>query len=171
MGGEEPGTYTRLAWARPVRFGNGWTVPLGGNGDLSLPEGSDSSEAVAWSLSSGGTYMPTPIVYRDHLYTCANDGRLTAYDARSGKRLFRQRVGTGTYTASPIAADGKLYFTTEEGTVVVARVGAEYEELARNEMNEVCMSTPAISDGVLVVRTQRHVYGLGEKPVPVGGAR
>jgi outer membrane protein assembly factor BamB len=148
-----------------------YAIRLGDDGDLSLPEDADSSEAVAWSVDRGGTYMPTPIVYGDYLYTCANDGRLTAYEAKTGERVYRQRVGAGTHTASPIAADGKLYFTTEEGSVVVARAGAEYEELARNEMDEVCMSTPAISDGVLIVRTQKHVYGLGEKTVEAGGAQ
>jgi outer membrane protein assembly factor BamB len=149
-----------------------YAIRPGGSGDLSLPEGADASEAVAWSHNRGGTYMPTPIVYGGLLYTCANDGRLTAYDAQTGERLYRQRVGAGTHTASPIAADGRLYFTTEEGAVVVVRAGAEYEELARNEMGEICMSTPAVSDGVLIVRTQKHVYGLGQKkPVQAGGAR
>jgi len=148
-----------------------YAIKPGGSGDLSLPEEADSSEAIAWSHDSGGTYMPTPIAYGDHFYTCANDGRLTAYDAKSGERVYRQRVNAGTHTASPIAADGRLYFTTEEGDVVVARAGAEYEELARNEMGEICMSTPAISDGVLVIRTLRHVYGLGEPEAPSASAR
>jgi len=143
-----------------------YAIRAGANGDISLPEDSDSSDAVAWSHDRGGTYMPTPIVYDGRLYTCGNDGRLTAYDAATGERIYRQRVGVGSYTASPIAADGKLYFTTEEGDVVVARAGPEYEELARNSMNEVCMSTPAISDGVMIVRTMKHVYGLGEKANP-----
>jgi outer membrane protein assembly factor BamB len=139
-----------------------YAIKPGGNGDLSLPEEADSSAAISWSHDKGGTYIPTPIAYGDYFYTCANDGRLTAYDAKTGERVYRQRVGAGAYTASPIAADGKLYFTTEEGDVIVARAGAEYEELARNAMGEICMSTPAISDGVLVVRTLKHVYGLGQ---------
>ncbi len=147
-----------------------YAIRPGANGDMSAAEGADPGDSVAWSHDRGGTYMPTPIVYGDHLYTCANDGRLTAYDAKTGERVYRQRINAGTHTASPIAADGKLYFTTEEGSVVVARAGAEYEELARNEMNEICMSTPAMSAGVLVVRTLKHVYGLGEKAVPAGGA-
>ena len=139
-----------------------YAIKPGASGDLSLADEAHSSEAVAWSHDRGGTYIPTPIAYGDYFYTCANDGRLTAYDAKTGERIYRQRVGAGAYTASPIAADGKLYFTTEEGDVVVARAGAEYEELARNEMNEICMSTPAVSDGVLIVRTLKHVYGLGQ---------
>ncbi len=147
-----------------------YAIKPGASGDMSAAEGADPSDSIAWSHDRGGTYMPTPIVYGDHLYTCANDGRLTAYDAKTGERVYRQRINAGTHTASPIAADGKLYFTTEEGSIVVARAGAEYEELARNEMNEICMSTPAVSDGVLVVRTLKHVYGLGEKATQAGGA-
>ncbi len=96
-----------------------YAIKPGGNGDLSLPAEADSSAAIAWSHDQGGTYIPTPIAYGDYFYTCANDGRLTAYDAKTGERVYRQRVGSGTYTASPIAADGKLYFTTEEGDVIV----------------------------------------------------
>ena len=62
---------------------------------------------------------------------------------------------------SPIAADGKLYFSNEDGDVIVARAGRQYEELAKNPVKEVIMSTPAISDGVLIVRTLGHVYGIG----------
>ncbi len=144
--------------ARPV-----YAIRPGARGDISMPEGTDSSEAIAWSKNRGGTYMPTPIVYGDYLYTCANNGRLTAYEAKTGELVYRQRVGSGgSFTASPVAADGRLYFTNEDGDIVVARAGAEYEELARNEMGEVVMSTPAISGGLLVVRTLKHVYGLGE---------
>jgi outer membrane protein assembly factor BamB len=143
---------------RPV-----YAIRPGGSGDISLPEGADSSAAVAWSKSRGGTYIPTPIVYGDYLYTCANDGRLRVYRAKTGEEVYRQRVGGGgTFTASPVATDGRLYFTDESGEIVVVKAGPEYEELAKNEMGEICMSTPAISDGLLVVRTLKHVYGLGE---------
>jgi outer membrane protein assembly factor BamB len=145
---------------RPV-----YAIRPGGRGDLSLPEAVESSEAVAWSKNRGGTYIPTPLVYGDYLYTCANDGRLTAYDARTGERVYRARVGGGgTFTASPIAGDGRLYFSNEEGDVIVVKAGPEYEELTKNAMGEIIMSTPAISDGLIVVRTLKHVYGIGEQP-------
>jgi len=150
--------------ARPV-----YAIRPGGSGDISLGEGSDSSEAIAWSKNRGGTYIPTPIVYGDYLYTCANDGRLTCYDAKSGEQVYRARVGGGgTFSASPIAADGKLYFSNEEGEVIVVRAGGEYEELAKSEMDEVIMSTPAISSGVMIVRTLKHVYGIGAAPETSG---
>ena len=98
------------------------------------------------------------------LYTCANNGVVTAYDGETGERLYRARVGGGgSFAASPVAADGRLYFANEDGDVYVARAGRAYEEIAKNEMKEVIMSTPAISDGVMVVRTLGHVYGIGQK--------
>src|SRR5918999_1576011 len=110
------------------------------------------------------TYIPTPLLYRDILYTLNNNGVLTAYKAASGERLYRARVGGGgAFSASPIAADGRLYFASEEGDVFVAKAGPEYVELGKYPLNEVIMATPAISDGVIVVRTLGHLYGLGER--------
>ena len=127
-----------------------------------MPKDTTSSDAVAWS-NGAGTYIPTPIYYEGILYTCDNSGVVTAYDAKSGERLYRARVGGGgSFTSSPIAADGKLYFANEDGDVIVARAGRKYEEIAKNKMKEAIMSTPAISDGLVVVRTLGHVYGIGE---------
>ena len=132
------------------------------SGDISLPKDQTSSEVIAWSNTSG-TYIPTPIYYDGILYTCGNDGVLTAYDGKTGERIYRARVGGGgSFSASPIAADGKLYFSNEDGDVIVVRAGRKYEELAKNQMKEVIMSTPAISDGLIVIRTLGHVYGIGE---------
>ena len=132
------------------------------NGDVSMPKDATSSEAIAWS-NTAGTYVPTPLYYDGILYTCNNDGILTAYDAKSGTRHYRARVGGGgSFSASPIAADGKLYFFNEDGDAIVVRAGPKYEELAKNEIKEVIMGTPAISDGLIIVRTLGHVYGIGE---------
>ena len=81
----------------------------------------------------------------------------------SRPRLYRARVGGGgSFAASPIAADGKLYFSNEDGDVIVVRAGPKYEELAKNQMKEVIMGTPAVSDGLIIVRTLGHIYGIGE---------
>jgi outer membrane protein assembly factor BamB len=91
---------------------------------------------------------------------------LTCYNAKTGEQVYRARIGGrgGTFTASPVAADGRLYFTDESGEVYVVKAGDIYEDLALNSMGEICMSTPAISDGVMVIRTLKHVYGIGEEP-------
>ena len=147
---------------RPV-----YAVKAGARGDISLPQGRSSSEAIAWSHDRDGTYISTPIVYRDQLYTLNNNGVLTAYAADTGERLFRARVGGGgAFSASPVAADGRLYMANEDGDVVVAQAGREYVELAKHSMGEVIMATPAISDGVIVVRTLGHIWGIGQAPAP-----
>ena len=143
---------------RPV-----YAVKPTATGDITMAKDKTSSDAVAWS-NTAGTYIPTPIFYDGILYTFDNSGVLTAYDAKSGERIYRARVGGGgSFAASPIAADGKLYFSNEDGDVIVARAGRTYEELAKNSMKEVIMSTPAISDGTIVVRTLGHVFGIAEK--------
>jgi outer membrane protein assembly factor BamB len=145
-----------------------YAIRAGASGDISLKEGKDSNEFVAWSKQRGGTYMPTPILYGDYLYTCANHGVLTCYKAQTGERLYQQRLGDkgGAFSASPVAADGRLYLSSEDGEIHVVRAGPKYELLATNFMNEVCMATPAISEGMIIVRTQHHVFGIRESSPP-----
>lgn len=139
-----------------------YAVKASASGDISLPKDVASSDAVAWS-NTAGTYIPTPLYYDGILYTLSNEGIITAYDAKTGTRHYRARVGGGgSFAASPIAADGRLYFANEDGDVIVARAGTKYEELTRNAMKEVIMGTPAISDGMIIVRTLGHVYGITE---------
>ena len=131
-------------------------------GDVTLKDGKKSSDAVAWSLAKGGPYMPTPIVYGDHLYVCSNGGMLTCYEAKTGKELYRERLGgAGGYTASPVAADGRLYFTSEEHGVTVVKAGPKFGRLAVNKVGEACMATPAVSDGMIFVRGQHHLFAFG----------
>jgi outer membrane protein assembly factor BamB len=131
------------------------------SGDITITKEQATHDAIAWS-NEQGTYIPSPLFYRGILYTCGNNGIVTAYEAKTGKRLYRARIGGGgSYAASPVAADGRLYFANEDGEVYVVRAGDKYEELAKNEMKDVIMSTPAISDGVIIVRTLNHVYAIG----------
>lgn len=142
-----------------------YVVKAGAQGDLTLPEKVDHSDSIVWSKDNGGTYMPTPIAYRDLFYTCANDGRLTCYNAQTGEQVYRARLGgsSQSVTASPIASDGRLYFLTEEGQMFVVQAGPVYKELAVNKLEGACLSTPALSDGVMVVSSAGMVYGLGLK--------
>ncbi len=140
-----------------------YAIRPGATGDISLPKGSDSSASIAWSNTTEGTYIPTPVVYGGYLYTFNNNGVVTAYSAENGRRAFRGRVGEGgAFSASPIAADGRLYFASEDGEIYVISAGPELAPIAKNDMKEVIMATPAISDGLIVVRTIGHVYGIGQ---------
>lgn len=141
-----------------------YAIRPGGNGDLSLKDGKESSDFIAWSKQRGGPYMPTPIVYGDLLYTCSNQGVLTAYDAKTGERVYQERLGGtgGAFTASPVASDGKIYLASEDGDVFVVKAGPKYELLSKNPVGEVMMATPAISGGVVIVRTVSHLYAFGD---------
>ncbi len=141
-----------------------YAIKLGANGDISLKEGKDKNEFIAWSKTRGGPYMPTPVVYGDLLYTCSNQGVLTAYNAKTGERVYQERLGGkgGAFTASPVASDGKLYLSSEDGEVFVVKTGPKYELLSTNPVGEVMMATPAISDGLLIVRGVNHVYAFAD---------
>jgi outer membrane protein assembly factor BamB len=140
-----------------------YAIRPGATGDISLPKGASSSSAIAWSNSTEGTYIPTPLVYGQYLYTMNNNGVVSAYDAQTGERAFRGRAGAGdAFSASPIAADGKLYIASEDGKIYVVTAGTGLTPIATNDMNEVVMATPAISDGMLFVRTLGHLYGIGQ---------
>lgn len=142
---------------RPV-----YAVKAGARGDISLPAGKTATDAIAWSHDRDGTYISSPIVYRDQLYTLNNNGILTAYDAASGERIYRARVGGGgAFSASPVASDGRLYLASEDGDVFVVQAGREYVELGKYPTNEVIMASPAISDGALILRTLGHVWSIG----------
>jgi len=131
---------------------------------LSLKEGTTSNNFIAWSKQRGGPYMPTPVVYNDMLYTCSNQGVLTAYNADTGERLYQERVGGGTtaFTASPVAADGKIYITSEEGDVFVVKAGRTFQLLATNPLGEIGMASPAISEGVIYFRTGKSIMAIGQ---------
>ncbi len=138
-------------------------VRPGATGDISLKENEKENKSVAWGKLRGGPYMPTPILYRGHLYTCSNSGILACYEAATGKEVYKERAGGGSYTASPVAADGQIYLTSEQGEVRVVKAGPEFELLAVNALGDNCLATPAISGGTLFVRTQRHLWALGAK--------
>jgi outer membrane protein assembly factor BamB len=139
-----------------------YAIRPGAKGDISLAKNQTSSDAVAWSLTKAGPYMPTPIVYGEFLYVCTNNGILTCYDAKTGKQIYRERLEVGGgFTASPVAADGYLYFTSEEDGVFVVKAGPHFELLAVNPMPEACMATPAIADGMIFVRGQHHLWAFG----------
>jgi hypothetical protein len=141
-----------------------FAIRPGAEGDITLEGDAQSNEYVAWSSKRDGPYLPTPIAYGDYLYILQNNGVLVSYQAKTGEFVFRERVGSGgAFSASPIAADQKLYITSEDGDIYVVRAGPEYELLETNPMGEVCMATPAVSKGRMFIRTQHHLYAVGEK--------
>jgi len=142
-----------------------FAIKPGANGDITLKDQQTKSDFIAWSTNRGGPYIPTPIVYGDQLYVLLNNGVLAAYKVATGERLYQERLGGtgGSFSASPVAADGKLYLTSEDGDVFVVKAGPTYELLAKNAMGEIVMATPAISDGIIIVRGLKNVYAMAAK--------
>src|SRR5262245_12549222 len=142
-----------------------FVVRASARGDLTLPEGKTTSDAVVWSRTGRGSYMPTPLVYDGILYVLANNGLLDAYDLRTGEEVYRQRlplVGSG-FSASPVAADGKLYLSNEDGEMLVITAGRKFEHVATNSMWELLMATPALSEGVMYVRSSQSLFAVVRK--------
>ena len=141
-----------------------FAVRPGARGDVTLPEGRTSSDAVAWSYTARGSYMPTPLAYNGLLYVLANNGVLDAYEV-TGREVYRQRlsrVGSG-FSASPIAADGKIYLSNEDGDMLVVRAGRTFEPIATNSIGELLMATPALSEGVMYVRGVASLFAIGNR--------
>ena len=133
-----------------------YAIRLGGSGEL-------RTSGLAWRAERGSPYTSTPILYEGILYACTDNGILSAYDPANGERIYQQRVGRGGsgFSASPIAAAGRLYLASEDGDVFVVRAGRKYELLATNRMGEVLMATPAVAGNMLIVRTQTQLVGIG----------
>ncbi|HXE81637.1 MAG TPA: PQQ-binding-like beta-propeller repeat protein [Vicinamibacterales bacterium] len=119
---------------------------------------------IAWQVERGSSYTPTPVVYDGLLYVCVDNGILAAYDVRTGERIYQHRIArdAGGFSASPVAAAGRLYLASEDGVLYVVRAGRTFELLARNDMGEMVLATPAISGSLLLVRTRTRVVALGE---------
>ena len=142
-----------------------FAVKAGARGDLTLAKDVTESAAVAWSKTGRGSYMPTPLFYRGLVYVLANNGVLDAYEAETGKEIYRQRlplVGSG-YSASPVAADGKIYLSNEDGEMLVVEAGASFKHIATNSIGEMLMATPAFSDGVMFVRGVSTLFAIGRR--------
>ena len=137
----------------------------GATGDITLKGEDTTNASIAWSTRLGGPYIPTPVIYGDLLYVLRDAGILAAYEVSTGKRLYQERLGVtnGSFTASPIAADGKLYLASEDGDVFVVRTGPKYELIGKSSIGEVVMASPAAADGVLYFRGLKHIVAIGSK--------
>jgi outer membrane protein assembly factor BamB len=140
-----------------------FAVHAGASGDITLAADQTRNSAVAWSKTQRGSYMPTPLFYRGILYVLGNAGIFDAYDFQTGREIYRQRIphkGSG-FSASPVASDGRIYLSSEDGDMFVAGAGEHFELLKTNSMDDPLMATPAISGGLLLVRTQHALYAIG----------
>ena len=134
-------------------------VKLGGSDDV-------TEKNVLWRHYKSLPNVPSPLVYGGIVYLMKEGGILTSLDAATGKVLKQGRLpgALDFYYASPVAGDGKIYATSQEGHISVVKAGAEWEPVARNDMNEECFATPALVDGRIYVRTLSALYCFGKLP-------
>jgi outer membrane protein assembly factor BamB len=128
----------------------------GGKGDVTKTH-------VAWEFQ-GGPDVPTPVTDGQYLYIVNDRGIVFCLDAKTGAEVYgRQRLRPATYSASPVLADGKLYITDEDGVTSVFRAGPKFELLAENDFAEYTLSSPAVSEGQLFIRTDAALYAIGQR--------
>ncbi|MEO7675500.1 MAG: PQQ-binding-like beta-propeller repeat protein, partial [Verrucomicrobiota bacterium] len=142
---------------RPMR-----AIRLDASGDITPSEITQTNQAVAWSHPRKGNYLETPIAVGEFIFSDI-DGIVTCFDAKTGKVQFTERIGGGAqgFTASPVSADGKIYFTGEQGDVFVLAAENHFRVLATNQLGGICLSTPAISEGSLFFRTTEKLVAIG----------
>jgi outer membrane protein assembly factor BamB len=131
-------------------------IKAGGRGDI-------TASHRLWSFDKGPD-VPTPVIDGKHFYTIDDRGVAWCLDAKTGDTIWGpERIKPGTYSSSPTLADGKIYITSEDGVTTVLKAGPKFEVLAENDMAEYCLSTIAVSDGQLFLRTEKFLYCIGKR--------
>jgi outer membrane protein assembly factor BamB len=136
-------------------------IRLGRTGDLT------DTDAVVWSTARGAAYTPSPVLHEGRLYVVTDGGQLSAFDAATGKPFYQQARLPKPYNfkASPVGANGKLYLATEEGDVVVVKMGDRLEVLATNTLRDQSfIASPVIFDGDLYLRSRTHLFKIAVAP-------
>ncbi len=140
----------------PTRIRPMLALRPGGRGDV-------LETHVLWRTDDGPD-VPTPVSDGEYLYVVNDRGIVFVMDAKTGEPVYGpRRLRRSTYSASPVLADGKIYVTNEDGVTSVFRDGPEFELLAENDFDDYCLSSPAISDGQIFIRTTGHLYAIGER--------
>ena len=134
-------------------------IRAGGRGDV-------TKSHLVWS-SNNGPDVPAPATDGTYLYVVRDNGVLWCLDAKTGARVYGpQRLRSGTYSSSPVIADGKVFATSEDGLTSVFRTGPAFQLLAENALNDYTLSSPAISEGQIFIRTAERLWAIGQRRKP-----
>jgi len=129
-------------------------VRAGGKGDVTKTH-------IAWESADDVPKIPSMLYVRPYLYLVTEAGVAKCFKAATGEVIWRQRLG-GRFSASPLWADGKIYFLSDKGTTTVIADGAEFKVLAKNELNEMCKASPAVSQQNIFIRSEKNLYCIGK---------
>jgi outer membrane protein assembly factor BamB len=139
-------------------------ISTGASGDITLQGTETANNYVKWSKPRGGSYMHTMLLYRDRLYNMGWNGVLNCFDALTGKEIFTGKLGQAkSFVASPVVSDGKIFIVDELGTVYIIQDGTEFKLLHEIPLNDICLTAPAITDGMIFFRTQHYLIAAGKK--------
>ena len=137
-------------------------ITLNASGDITLGPGEKSNQFVRWSIPRGGSYMHSLLLYHNFLYNFNWNGTVQCYDPETGKVVYTARLGSAkSFVASAVASDGRIYIADEEGTVYIIRDGSRFELLYQTELNDICLTAPSITDGMIYFRTQKYLVAVG----------
>jgi outer membrane protein assembly factor BamB len=140
----------------PSKFKPLLALRAGGRGDI-------TTSHLIWSTTNGPD-VPTPVTDGKYFYIINDRGIMWCLDAKTGAEIYaQQRLKPGAYSGSPVLADGKIYVTNEDGLTSVVKAGPTFELLAENALEDYCLSSPAISDGQIFIRTAQNLYCIGKK--------
>jgi outer membrane protein assembly factor BamB len=158
-------TYTGYSNASCPIFGQGlafihagydvnelWAVSPDGQGDV-------TGTKITWKAKLPSTRTPSPVLVGDLLYTVSENGKLYCLEAKTGQQVWAQSIG-GTFVASPVYADGRLYFCNQQGLTTVIKAGRTCEILAKNKLAGGFMASPAVAGKALILRTKEALYRI-----------
>ncbi|HSF24470.1 MAG TPA: PQQ-binding-like beta-propeller repeat protein [Blastocatellia bacterium] len=140
----------------PTRVKPLLAIRSGGRGDV-------TKSHKLWEFANGPD-VPTPVTDGKYFYIADDRGVMFCLDAKTGQAVWGpQRIKPGTYSSSPVLADGNLYVTNEDGLTTVVKAGPKFEVVAENNLNDYTLSSPAISDGQIFMRTAQYLYCIGKR--------
>jgi outer membrane protein assembly factor BamB len=140
-----------------------YAVSKGATGDITLGDGETTNQHITWALLRGGSYMQTLLLYDNCLYNLGWNGILQVLDPLTGAEIYRQKLGGArSFTASPVASDGKVFMVDDEGTVYTLKSGRAFELIATSELGGISMTVPAITDGMIYFRTVDKLIAIGK---------
>ena len=156
-----PGRSRGMGW--PISAPGLWPLSFGRS--IWLAGGDITETHVKFKVPKQVPTMPSPVLVDDQLYFITDQGVTTSVNALTGEPIWTKRIA-GNFAASPLFADGKLYFSNQEGKTTVIKPGREYEEIAVNALDGQLMASIAVLDQSLILRSQSHLYRIGQKPTP-----
>jgi len=138
-------------------------VRTNATGDITLKEGETSNDFVKWYIPRGGSYMHTMLLYHERLYNVNWNGIINCLDPLTGKEIYNAKIGkAASFIGSPVASDGKIYIVGEEGKVYIIKDGDAFNLIAEIPLNDICMTSPAITENIMFIRTQKYLIAIGK---------